>query len=256
MTGPMSNYATPPQLVESVPYADLGGMHQFAAQWRSEHRGQWLVAEKLSGFCLLIKRQVMDAVGGLDERFGLGFFDDDDLALRVKTAGFDLAVAVDLFIHHFGSRTFAGARIDTSSLLEKNHALFAEKWGSDAPPLRNVTLSAWSEKKDRERTRPVPSSKAKISLTMIVRDEQDNLPACLASAGDLFDEFVVVDTGSLDRTVDVARSLGAKVFTFPRVEDFAAARNAALSHATGDFAFWLDSDDRIEPSERECNGSA
>jgi hypothetical protein len=86
---------------------------------------------------------------------------------------------------------------------------------------------------------------------MIVRNEEHNLPACLTSAADLFDEIVIVDTGSNDRTIEIARSFGAKVFEFAWINDFAAARNVALSHATGDYAFWLDADDRVEPTQRE-----
>ena len=62
---------------------------------------------------------------------------------------------------------------------------------------------------------------------------------------------VVVDTGSTDRTVEVARAFGARVFDFVWVDDFAAARNAALARAIGDYAFWLDADDVVEPPERE-----
>jgi GT2 family glycosyltransferase len=76
MVGPMSNYAAPPQLVESVPYRDLSEMSDFARRWRDEHLGQWFTVPKLSGFCLLMKRAVYDAIGRLDERFGLGFFPD------------------------------------------------------------------------------------------------------------------------------------------------------------------------------------
>ncbi len=90
-----------------------------------------------------------------------------------------------------------------------------------------------------------------VSLTMIVRNEENNLPRCLESVRGLFDEVVIVDTGSQDRTIEIARSFGAKVFEFVWVDDFAAARNEALAHATGDFVFWLDADDVVEPAERD-----
>ena len=53
---------------------------------------------------------------------------------------------------------------------------------------------------------------------------------------------MIVDTGSVDRTKEIAREFGAKVFEFVWIDDFAAARNEALSHATGDYAFWLDAE--------------
>ena len=81
LVGPMSNY-TPPQLVEGVPYRGLEEMHAFAERWREEQHWQWFTARKISGFCLLVKRAVYETVGGLDERFGLGLFDDNDLAIR------------------------------------------------------------------------------------------------------------------------------------------------------------------------------
>jgi GT2 family glycosyltransferase len=123
----MSNYAAPPQWVEGVPYRDLDEMQAFARRWRDEHRGKWFTVAKLSGFCMLMTRAVYDAVGGLDERFGLGLFDDDDLAERARRAGFTLAVARDMFIHRFGSRTFAGNGIDAESLLDENARRFAAK---------------------------------------------------------------------------------------------------------------------------------
>ena len=129
LVGPMSNFVAPPQLVENVPYRDVNEMHRFAKQWRDERRKQWFTVPKLSGFCLLMKRAVYDKIGGLDERFGLGLFDDDDLAERARRAGFELAVAHDLFVHHFGSRTFLGNGIDIDGLLEENARRFAAKWG-------------------------------------------------------------------------------------------------------------------------------
>ena len=98
---------------------------------------------------------------------------------------------------------------------------------------------------------PRLGERASVSLTMIVRDEEENLARCLGSVRGLFDEIVVVDTGSVDRTKEIAREFGARVFDFVWIDDFAAARNEALAHATGDYAFWLDADDVVEPDEKE-----
>jgi len=289
LVGPMSNYAAPPQLVEGVPYSDLAEMHRFARRWRDEHRSQWFTVPKVSGFCLLMKRAVYDAICWLDERFGIGFFDDDDLAERARRGGYALAVANDLFVHHFGSRTFVCNGIDAEALLEENARRFADKWGGGAPHGRRVVLQPWSggepshsktengisrkaakHAKKTPNAEPNPSSsdsfaplrhcvrssvsdpgQAKVSLTMIVRNEESNLRPCLESARGLFDETVVVDTGSTDRTGEIALEFGAKVFDFVWVDNFAAARNEALAHATGDYAFWLDADDLLDPPQRE-----
>jgi tetratricopeptide (TPR) repeat protein len=90
----------------------------------------------------------------------------------------------------------------------------------------------------------------RISLTMIVKNEEANLPDCLRSAADLFDEVIIVDTGSTDRTKDVALGFGARVFDFPWLDSFSAARNESLRHATGDWVFWLDADDRLDDDNR------
>jgi glycosyltransferase involved in cell wall biosynthesis/Tfp pilus assembly protein PilF len=95
--------------------------------------------------------------------------------------------------------------------------------------------------------RPRPT----VSLTMIVKNEERNIGDCLKTAADLVDEIVVVDTGSKDRTKEIATSLGAKVYDFPWCDNFAAARNEALKHATGDWIFWLDADDRITEENRQ-----
>jgi tetratricopeptide (TPR) repeat protein len=90
-----------------------------------------------------------------------------------------------------------------------------------------------------------------ISLTLIVKNEEPTLPACLASAAGLVDEIIVVDTGSADRTKEVAAGLGARVVDFPWCDDFAAARNEGLKHATGKWIFWLDADERLDEVNRE-----
>ncbi len=98
---------------------------------------------------------------------------------------------------------------------------------------------------------PVLVRAPKVTLCMIVKNEEANLSACLEPVRDLVDEIIVVDTGSTDHTRDIAAGLGARVFDFPWVDSFAAARNACLEHATGAWIFWLDADDRLDATNRE-----
>src|SRR5580658_1616487 len=90
----------------------------------------------------------------------------------------------------------------------------------------------------------------RVSLCMIVRNEEANLPPCLASVAGLTDEVVVVDTGSHDRTKEIALAHGARVFDFAWCDDFSAARNESLRHARGDWVLWLDADDRVTAENR------
>lgn len=87
---------------------------------------------------------------------------------------------------------------------------------------------------------------AKLSLCMIVKNEERWLDACLRSVEGLADEIVIVDTGSTDRTLDIAKSHGARVFHETWADDFSKARNASLEKATGDWILVLDADEVIE----------
>lgn len=88
-----------------------------------------------------------------------------------------------------------------------------------------------------------------ISLCMIVKDEQEHLPACLASAKDLVDEIIIVDTGSEDNTKYIAEGQGVRVLDFAWCDDFAAARNESIRHATGDWILFLDADEVISADD-------
>ncbi|MBI3788387.1 MAG: glycosyltransferase, partial [Ignavibacteriales bacterium] len=74
---------------------------------------------------------------------------------------------------------------------------------------------------------------------------------CLLSVSGIVDEIIVVDTGSTDRTIDIARHFGAKVISFPWVNDFSAARNESLRHATSDWILYLDADERIARGQEQ-----
>lgn len=90
-----------------------------------------------------------------------------------------------------------------------------------------------------------------LSLCLIARNEERFLGDCLASAAGLVDEVILVDTGSTDRTVDIARAAGARVVKFAWNDDFAAARNFGLGHARGSHILVLDADERLGPGARE-----
>lgn len=85
---------------------------------------------------------------------------------------------------------------------------------------------------------------------MIARDEEEMLPECLESVRGEVDEIILVDTGSRDGTAELARSLGARVFSFRWRRDFAAARNASLERAAGDWILILDCDERLDAASR------
>lgn len=84
-----------------------------------------------------------------------------------------------------------------------------------------------------------------LSAALIVRDEDRFLGACLRSLRGLADEVVVVDTGSTDRTIDIAESEGARVYERPWTDDFSAARNQALDLAEGEWILYIDADERV-----------
>lgn len=84
--------------------------------------------EYLSFFCVLIRKAVFERIGTLDERFGLGTFEDDDFCLRARAAGFRLRIAARSWVWHDAHGTFRANRLDDRLLQEENRALFQEKW--------------------------------------------------------------------------------------------------------------------------------
>lgn len=86
-----------------------------------------------------------------------------------------------------------------------------------------------------------------LSLCIIVKNEETALPQCLNSVKDVVEEMVVLDTGSSDRTIEIARQFGAKVHYFTWCNDFSAARNEALKYVTGDWVLVLDADEILVP---------
>lgn len=94
-----------------------------------------------------------------------------------------------------------------------------------------------------------------ISLSMIVRNEEEYISSCLESVRGIVDEMIVVDTGSTDSTKEIARRYGATVIDFPWVNDFAKARNEALKNSSGEWIIYLDADERLEGNKSELKST-
>jgi glycosyltransferase involved in cell wall biosynthesis len=223
--GPRSDNVSGKQGTPSVPdpQDDPGAFAEFAVEWRTSHRGQTSESRRLIGFCLAVRTSSFRAVGGFDERFEIGGFEDDDLCRRLLETDQRLLIAHASFVHHHGHASFDANDIDWRVAQGENRARFEEKWGADG--LRHPAL---------------------VTACLIVKDEEQMLSACLESVRDAVDEIVVYDTGSGDRTMEIARQAGATVIEGQWEDSFAVARNAALMHATGEWVLSIDADERLQ----------
>lgn len=129
MVGPVTNSAGNEQMIP-VSYQSLEELEAFARQRSITHKGQSFEINMLAMFCVVIPRQVIDQVGLLDERFELGTFEDDDFCYRVKSLGYKLICAEDVFVHHFGKATMGTLGDERYlELFERNRKKFEQKWG-------------------------------------------------------------------------------------------------------------------------------
>ena len=209
----------------------------------------------LVGFCLAVRRSVLAEVGCFDARFGRGLFEDNDLIYRIQRAGYKTRIAARSFIHHEGSKSLGRIGEPPEVLLARNQALYYAKWreeiesgfashlpGHSSEPI--VFQRERHPEEVRKRARKL-APQADISLCMIVRDEERVIGDCLASAAPFFNQIIVVDTGSKDRTPDICLEHGAEVHTIEWPDSFSAARNESLKYATGKWIFWMDADDTL-----------
>lgn len=111
------------------------------------------------------------------------------------------------------------------------------------PKATAVALTELAKRAERVAARARPAEGMRLSLCMIVKDEEEMLPRCLAAAAPAVDEIVIVDTGSSDRTIEIAREFGARVIEREWTGSFSDARNVSFDAATGDWMMFLDADE-------------
>jgi len=128
ISAPRSNYVAGHQQVHDARYSNIDEMHAFAFARSRKFRSMRYATDRVIGFCMCISRSVINEVGGIDTRYPVGNFEDDDYCLRVRAAGYEIAVCEDSFIHHFGSVSFKANKIDYGAQLGSNWKIFARRW--------------------------------------------------------------------------------------------------------------------------------
>lgn len=193
-----------------------------------------LDANRLLSFLLLVRKDVFNRLGGFDEKFAMESYEDDDLCYRALREGYRLKIATASYVIYTSPPPlFPDDPGWFGRQMAANRQVGIDKWGADLLAL----LYNWK--------RPVT-----VSLCMIVKNEEQTLERCLSGVADLVDEIVILDTGSTDRTKEIAGRFTDRVYDFVWVNDFAAARNKAFSYATKDYIFWLDADDILLDEDR------
>jgi GT2 family glycosyltransferase len=233
MVGPVSNEVSGYQRI-NIPYGDLSQIVSFAQINREKKLGARKQVFRLLSHCLLVKKDVLEELGGFDERFGRETYEDDDLCLRAVNKGYSLYVAQDAFVHYINPLSSPSFnKVEYYKLLTENRQKAINKWGFDVAEYL-IKLR-------------VPIS---ISLCMIVKNEEEVLARCLECVKDIADEIIIVDTGSTDKTKIIAGHYTDKIYDFTWIDDFAAARNYAFQQASKEYILWLDADDIIMEEDR------
>ncbi|GGD89555.1 glycosyltransferase [Paenibacillus nasutitermitis] len=236
MVGPISNHGRGRQRL-SLQCETIQQFDTMARAYVTSHAGEAVPVISLYTHLLVVRRDVFRQLGGFDEQLGLLSQEEDyDFCYRAFEAGHVLYVAQDCYVRCLEPpERVSGNEKQSATERQMDQARLMGKWGFDI----TAELMRWEQ--------PVT-----VSLCMIVRNEEQSLGRCLSSIGKLVDEIIIVDTGSADQTIEIAKEYTEHVYDFPWVNDFSKARNYAFSLASKEYILWLDADDVLLPRDAEA----
>ena len=134
IVGPVTNFSGNESRID-VPYADVREVEDFAEERYRLYRGKSFEFRVAALFCAAVRRSDFEKAGGLDERYGIGMFEDDDLAESIRRLGRRIICAEDTFVHHWGMASFKKLDSDVyQKLFEENRQKFESKWGFSWTP--------------------------------------------------------------------------------------------------------------------------
>jgi GT2 family glycosyltransferase len=134
LVGPVTNSAGNEAKIDVV-YSNLEQMEDFSDRYTAQRRGRIFDISVLAMFCIAMRREVFEEIGFLDEKFGVGMFEDDDYSRRAQNLGYRTVCAEDAFVHHYGQASFKKliASGKYQELWDRNQAYFESKWGAWKP---------------------------------------------------------------------------------------------------------------------------
>ncbi len=140
IVGPRSNNISGPQKIEDCPIKTEEDIKDFSTNWQTSNNLSAFEFERITGFCMLISKKAFKDIGFFDERYGKGNFEDDDYCLRARYRGYQLLVANDSFVFHFGSVSYSHQSVDWKNLMSENLKKFQEKWSRGVAALADTQM--------------------------------------------------------------------------------------------------------------------
>lgn len=207
MIGPVTN-AIGNEAKIFTSYTEMQQMKRFAFEYRKKHLNEVYTGIKvLAMFCLMMRREVFEKVGFLDEKYGIGMFEDDDYSESAKKNGFSIALAEDVYIHHGESESFKKLeQKEKAKIFNNNRKYFENKWNKK-----------WIRHKYRNLFDSNNSEWIKAYLDNSNKNNPSNLCQHLLSQYELYDSL----NGANSEFEKILReNNGKKIIVYPRVIDW------------------------------------